>query len=336
MQQKSLFSASDLKKELFLSPKAQDFIQKSRNILKNIFLKKDKRPLFIIGPCSIHDYDEAIKYGKLFQKLSKKVERNIFLVMRSFVMKPRTTKSWEGYLYDPNLDGSYDIKKGIKNTRKLLLDLTNLQIPLATEFLDPFATHYIQDLISYGIIGARTSASQTHRQLASGLQFLIGIKNSIDGNVDIALDSVSYSKNPCNFISLNEHGKACITKTLGNEFTHIVLRGSSSKPNFDEKSILAVIKTMRDKKINSPIMIDCSHANSPQKPFGQIQAFKAVIKHLLNKPNIMGLLLESNLYTGSQPFKSPFKEGVSITDPCIDFKTTEELILSANQSLSSR
>lgn len=327
-------------KELFpLAPKTAAFIEESRAISRNIVRGIDRRKALVIGPCSIHERTSAIEYARRFKELSHAVSRTCHMVMRVYVEKPRTSMGWKGLLYDPHLDGSYDIKTGVLWARELLLLLSEMQIPCATEFVDPLAALYFDDLITWGFVGARTSASQPHRQFASHLNMPIGFKNSTDGNLDSAIHGALSAKEAHISMHIDPHGKLCAIHSEGNPYSHIVLRGAYATTNYDDASVKLAMEKLKKVQLSERLMIDCSHGNC-QKVFDKQQdVFRSVLEQMeRGNDRIFGMMLESHLESGSQPLTedlSQLKYAVSITDPCLDWKTTEELIYSADLALSS-
>lgn len=334
-----LKSPEEVKKIIQIIPKEEYFVFKSREVIENILDGKDKRLLFIVGPCSIHNIDEAVEYGRKLKTLSKKVERKILIVMRVYFEKPRTTIGWKGLINDPELNNTFNINKGLIQARKLLLELNSIGVPCAYEILDTITPQYICDLISWGAIGARTTECQVHRQLVSGLSMPIGFKNGTNGDTNICFDAITSASYPHCFMGINEKGNASICQTKGNRYCHIVLRGGRNGPNFSSEHIRKINESMETKKINTKIMVDCSHGNSRKDYRNQQNVFENVINQYLEKEtqkgneknSIIGVMIESNLYEGKQniDFTSPEKleKGVSITDSCISFETTEKIIL---------
>ncbi len=297
-----------------------------------VFAGQDPRLCIIVGPCSLHDEEAILDYALRFKKLAAAVESSCFLVMRAFFEKPRTLSGWKGILYDPLINGSHDMATGLYLTRQILWQLAKLDIPLCTELLEPLALPYFSDLISWGIIGARTSASQLHRQLASSLEIPVGFKNGIDGNLQSAIQGIAASQHPHAMFNIDETGKICHLQTSGNSYGHLILRGSLESSNYDLCSLQAAASSMQKLDIEPKIIIDCSHGNARKRPEGQIQAFRSSLSYLKqDQYPIMGLMLESHLGWGRQEFRTAkdLRYGVSITDPCIDWATTEELILEA-------
>jgi 3-deoxy-7-phosphoheptulonate synthase len=329
----------EIRRHLPLHAKEQTFIAQSRKTVSDILSGKDPRMAVVAGPCSIHDIDAAIAYAEKFKALSKEVEKHCYLVMRAYVEKPRTVTGWKGLLYDPFLDGSNDMCTGIFWTRQLMMELAKMGVPAATEFLDPLAASYTEDLVSWGFIGARTSASQPHREIASLLPMPIGFKNGIEGNIDQAVHGIMSARSPHTFLHIDEEGKLHVAQSEGNEETHLVLRGSNLSPNYDAASVGLTLQKLRSHGIKSRILIDCSHGNC-QKEYGrQKDVFYSVLEQIeAGNTQIMGLMLESHLEEGNQFLPenpSSLKYAVSITDPCIDWEMTESLVLAAEAVLSS-
>lgn len=327
-------SPCEIKKLLPLSSTA--FIDQSHEAAKRIISGEDQRKALIIGPCSIHDKESALEYAKRFKELADEVSRSCFLVMRVYVEKPRTSTGWKGLLYDPHLDGSHDIKTGLLQTRELLLALAEMQIPTATEFVDPLAALYFEDLVTWGFIGARTCASQPHRQFASARTMPIGFKNSTDGNLENAVHGVLSAALAHTSMHIDEHGKLCAIQSEGNPFSHIVLRGASEFTNYDPESVLKALELLKQSRLRSRLMIDCSHGNCQKSFEKQGKAFLSILEQIeKGNDQIFGLMLESHLESGSQPLSKNLKYAVSITDPCVDWKTTQELVYSADSVFSS-
>ncbi len=296
------------------------FITNSREIIASIIKGEDRRKLLIVGPCSIHNVDEAYEYAKLLKTKVEDCKDKLFIVMRVYFEKPRTNVGWKGLINDPNLDGTHDITRGLHLSRELLIKIANLKIPVATEFLDTFTPQYIGDLISWGSIGARTVESQVHRQLASGLSIPIGFKNSTSGSISAALNSMKAAASPQTFYGINMDGNSCMIKTKGNDNTHIILRGSDNGPNY----YLENVKEIPD---NVKILIDCSHGNSNKNHEKQKLVVDYYIKNYINNFKFIGLMLESNIIAGKQSIDTkPLKCGISITDACICWDDTKKII----------
>lgn len=326
----------------------RDSLPSSREILSSISLfrqkaidivnRESKKIAVIIGPCSIHDPELTLEYAYRLKALSETME-NLFPVMRLFFEKPRTRSGWKGFVYDPLLDGSNDFALGLKSARELLLKISSLNIPCATELLDPLVVPYFEDLISWGIIGARTSASQPHRQLSSGLPFPVGFKNGVHGELDNAIFGILSSKDPHTHLSIDMDGRISAKKTKGNPFTHLVLRGYETGTNFDPASIAHALNSLKANGLFPKVMIDCSHGNSKKDHTLQPVVFRSVLKQICEGNDaIMGLMVESHLSEGKQPFTNDpahLRYGVSITDSCIGWEETESLLRGAEEALSS-
>lgn len=314
------------------------FINNSRTIINEIISGANKKKMIIVGPCSIHNYEECITYAS-FIKESIQEFPNIFIVIRLYFEKPRTIMGWKGYLYDPDLDNTNDISKGLIETRKLLIEITKMRIPIATEFLDTIIPQYIDDLISFGCIGARTVESQLHRQLASGLSMAIGFKNRTDGNKEIAINAMLASKESHSFLGVNINGRASIVNTNGNKNTCIVLRGDCvNGSNFDCENIAITQKFLDSKNLNKGIVIDVSHDNTLEngkKDYKkQIDNIELLLNTWKEHSNICGIMIESNLNEGKQSVNDkPLKYGVSITDGCIDKNSTYNVLNMINKNI---
>lgn len=331
-------SPKELREELPINEGISAFIDNARITVKNILDGLDPRMLLIVGPCSIHNVEEALEYALKLKELRNKVQEKFYIVMRAYFEKPRTSIGWKGLLLDPELDGSYDIVKGMHLTRQLLLNIAELGIPSAAEFLSPTSSYYYGDLITWGCIGARTSESQPHREIASGLSMPIAFKNNTDGNPHVAVNGALSASLPHTFIGMNENGTTSVKTTQGNPYSHIVLRGGSGGTNYDPASISIALNALETRGQKRRLIIDCSHDNAEKHHQKQIAVFKSVIHQVVEgNDNIYGLVLESNLNEGSQqlkPHPSKLAYGISITDPCLSWEATEELILWGHQSLS--
>jgi len=325
---KQIISPDNLLLKYAPSESDNQFISKSRNDISNILNGSDKRLLVIVGPCSIHSYDLAIEYAK---KLKEQINSNpnLYIVMRVYFEKPRSRVGWKGFIYDPDLDDSFNINKGLELARKLLLELTQMQIPIGCEFLDTITPQYLSDLVSWGAIGARTSESQIHRQLASGLSMPIGFKNLTSGDYEKAIDGILSAMYPHNFIGIDEFGKVSHIITKGNKDSHLILRGGD-EPNYNEEDLEKISKKLVSEKLNTGLIVDCSHGNS-QKEYNRQILVALYLKRLihLGKFPIRGIMLESNINKGNQKILKNINEmkyGISVTDACIDFETTVELL----------
>lgn len=326
----SLPSYKEIKTRFPLLSSQGSFVKESRQIVRAILNGTDPRLLLIVGPCSIHDSISAKEFAAQLGILAQTVASQFFLIMRVYCEKPRTASGWKGYLYDPLLDGSHDMQLGIQWTRQLLLELATMQIPTATEFLDPLTTFYYEDLITWGSIGARTASSQTHRQLASGLSLPIGFKNGIAGNISAAIHGTLAASQPHTYMHLCENGRPIIFRTRGNPDAHIVLRGGESGPNYDPLSVSDALTRLEHLKLPSRLLVDCSHHNSGKNHERQPGVFQSVIHQIVEgNTNIRGLMLESHLFGGSQKLTtniSQLQYGISITDACLDWRSTSHLI----------
>jgi 3-deoxy-7-phosphoheptulonate synthase len=326
-----------LKEKLPLNDEQQKFVINSQETIQNILSGKDPRFLVILGPCSIHDTKSAKEYADRLHELSNKVSSKIFLIMRVHVEKPRTTLGWKGLLHDPFLDGSNDIASGLETARQLFLDLLDKQVPLAMEFLEVMGANYLSELIAWGSIGARTSASQPHRQLASLLSMPIGFKNSTDGDILTAAQGAFSAQFPHSFMGINEQGFVSNIHSYGNLFTHIVLRGGGGKANYDKESIAKAIEITKKTGIKKQLIIDCSHDNSYRDYRKQKEVFQEVLQQKLEGNDaIVGAMLESHLFSGNQSYSQNLKYAVSLTDPCIDWHETEKIILDAYNKLETQ
>ncbi|TYL47941.1 3-deoxy-7-phosphoheptulonate synthase [Marinomonas sp. IMCC 4694] len=333
----SLVTPSQLKKELPVSEQVSRHVAESREVIKNIMEGKDHRLAIVIGPCSIHDTKAALDYAKRLKTLAEKVDDTLYIIMRAYFEKPRTTVGWKGLINDPNLDGTFDINKGIRVGRKLLIDLAELSLPLATEALDPISPQYIQDLISWSAIGARTTESQTHREMASGLSGPVGFKNGTDGGLTVAVNAMQSVSHPHSFLGINENGEVSIVNTKGNGYGHLVLRGGNGLPNYDAANIALSETALTAANLQHNIMVDCSHENSNKKPERQVVVAQDTTQQILDgNQSIMGLMIESNIGWGNQKMPanlSDLEYGVSITDACIDWETTEKSLLEMADAL---
>ena len=307
----------------------RDLVEHTRREIQDIIKGKSKRKLFIVGPCSIHNPDEALEYGKQLKKISEIVKDKILIVMRVYFEKPRTTVGWKGLINDPDLNNTFNVNKGLMMARKLLLDLNVLGLPCGYEVLDTITPQYISDLISWGAIGARTTESQVHRQMVSGLSMPVGFKNGTDGNKVIARDAILSAGFPHCFMGINNTGDPSICTTRGNDFCHVILRGSKISRNYSYEHLVEMTMLLREKNIYPAIMIDCSHGNSQKNYKNQSKVLNSVLKSTTQFNNIIGVMIESNINEGKQILceKKDLKKGVSITDSCIGLNETRELIL---------
>jgi len=331
-----LMEPNMLKQELAISPAAHATVLSGRDAIEKILNKEDKRLLVIVGPCSIHDEKAAYEYAEKLKKLRDEVSEALLVVMRVYFEKPRTSVGWKGLINDPQLDGTCDITDGVRKARRILLQINEIGVPAATEFLETITPQYVADLVSWSCIGARTTESQTHREMASGLSMSVGFKNGTDGKLSAAVNAIVAAKTPQSFLGIDQNGHTCVVKTGGNPWAHIVLRGGS-QPNYDQISIEQARLKLIGKNLLENIMVDCSHGNSMKKYQGQAIVWRNVIdQYIAGNDSLIGLMLESNLFEGNQKFSgdlSSLKYGVSITDECISWETTENLLLSAAEKL---
>ncbi|MBK1876886.1 3-deoxy-7-phosphoheptulonate synthase [Pelagicoccus mobilis] len=317
-----------------------EFITRSRDEIHEIIFGGDKRLLVVIGPCSIHDTEAGLEYAKRLAALSEKVKDRICLVMRVYFEKPRTSLGWKGLIMDPDLDGSENLNKGLGVAREFLRQVIDLGLPTSTELLDPITPQYIADLVSWSAIGARTTESQTHRQMASGLSMPVGFKNGMDGTVGVAVNAIKAASGTQTFLGINRDGQASAVTTSGNPNCHVVLRGGSGGPNYDADSVAKCEADLTKAGLVPAIMVDCSHGNSNKDHNRQPIVWDEIMDQIAaGNDSIIGVMVESNLGAGNQKFPAPkedLKYGVSITDACIDWETTEASVLSAYEKLAAR
>ncbi len=320
-------------------PQSQ-FILQARQEIHRIIFGDDKRLLLIVGPCSIHDTEAGLEYGQRLAKLAEEVSDRIMLVMRVYFEKPRTSIGWKGLIMDPHLNNSGDIETGLRTARAFLRDIVDFGLPTATELLDPITPQYTADLICWSAIGARTTESQTHRQMASGLSMPLGFKNGTDGNLHTAINAIRAASHSQTFLGINQDGQASVVTTQGNPNCHMVLRGGTDGPNFTASDIQKVENDLKGAELPWAIMVDCSHENSGKIPEKQPEVLTEILSQISSgNTSIIGAMLESNLNAGSQKFPAPLNKlqyGVSITDGCINWETTETLIRNTHCSLASR
>lgn len=333
----SLPSPRELEEMFPLSEKVKEEIEISRNIVKDIISGKDKRLLAVVGPCSISDRDSAIDYAERLKKLSEKVKDVFYIVMRTYFEKPRTNIGWRGFITDPDMDNSGNIKKGLIESRKLLINITSLSLPVGFECLDTIIPQYTDDFPSWASVGARTSESQLHRSLSSGLSIAVGFKNSTSGDTDAAINAILSSRSPSSFIGINRDGKIEEYRTKGNKDTHLILRGGSNGPNYYDDDIEEAGNKMIKKGINPSIIVDCSHQNSGKDYKKQKRVLHSVIEQVrYSSQFIKGFMLESNINEGRQDITENIKNlkyGVSVTDGCLGWSESEEIILKSAEEL---
>lgn len=326
----TLITPEQIKQKIPLSEKAQRTVSDGRQVVRDILTGKDHRLFIVIGPCSIHDIKAAHEYADRLKALADEVSDTLVLIMRVYFEKPRTTVGWKGLINDPYLDDSFKIEEGLHIGRQLLLDLAEKGLPTATEALDPISPQYLQDLISWSAIGARTTESQTHREMASGLSSAVGFKNGTDGSLTVAVNALESVSSPHRFLGINQQGGVSIVTTKGNNYGHVVLRGGNGKPNYDSVSVALCEQELKSAKIKPNIMIDCSHANSNKDPALQPLVLENITNQIVDgNQSISSLMVESHLGWGNQSIPgdlNDLKYGVSVTDACIDWATTEKSI----------
>ncbi|MBJ7224011.1 MULTISPECIES: 3-deoxy-7-phosphoheptulonate synthase [unclassified Brenneria] len=334
-----LITPDELKTKFPLSDNEQQAIADARQTIANIIHGRDPRLLIVCGPCSIHDTDAALEYGRRLQSLSAELGDRLYIVMRVYFEKPRTTVGWKGLINDPHMDGSCDVEAGLHIARELLLKLVNMGLPLATEALDPNNPQYLGDLFSWSAIGARTTESQTHREMASGLSMPVGFKNGTDGSLGTAINAMRAAAMPHRFMGINQSGQVCLLHTQGNADGHVILRGGK-KPNYSAQDVAECEKQMQDAGLKPSLMIDCSHGNSNKDYRRQPLVVESAIEQIkAGNRSIIGLMLESHLNEGSQSSEQPrsaMRYGVSVTDACISWESTEALLRSVHQELDAR
>ena len=320
-----------------MSEAVKSTVADSRQVIWDILDRKDHRLFVVVGPCSIHDPDAALDYARRLKALADELDDTLYIVMRVYFEKPRTTVGWKGLINDPHLDDSFKIEEGLHIGRKLLLDILELGLPTSTEALDPISPQYLQDLISWSAIGARTTESQTHREMASGLSSAVGFKNGTDGGLTVATNALNSVSKPHRFLGINRHGQVSVFTTKGNAHGHIVLRGGSGGPNYDSVHIRLCEEALEKAGLAKNIMVDCSHANSNKQPELQPLVVENVGNQVLEGNNsILGLMIESNIHAGNQSIPDnldDLKYGVSVTDGCIDWETTEASLRKLRESV---
>jgi 3-deoxy-7-phosphoheptulonate synthase len=325
-----LLTPSALKAELPASEPCTATVVASRRAVSRILQQEDRRLLVVVGPCSIHDVAGALGYAERLNRLRTELAGQLEIVMRVYFEKPRTTIGWKGLINDPHLDGTYDIETGLKKARRLLLEITGMGMPAATEFLDPIIPQYIDDLVSWAAIGARTTESQTHREMASGLSMPVGYKNGTDGSLQIALDAMISARTPHSFLGIDQDGITSIIRTTGNPVGHVVLRGGRSRTNYDAESLKEAQGKLAQCGLPAVLMVDCSHANSGKQHARQEEVWHSVIEQrATGSMALIGAMIESYLEEGNQAFPVPparLRYGVSITDACIGWEVTERML----------
>jgi len=333
-----LITPAELEAELPLSAVAAETVNTGRETVRNILDRKDHRLIVVVGPCSIHDPKAAIDYAKRLRALADSVKDSLYIVMRMYFEKPRTTTGWKGLINDPHMNDSFKIEEGLHVGRQLLLDIAELGLPTATEALDPISPQYLQDLISWSAVGARTTESQTHREMASGLSSAVGFKNGTDGSLTVAINALKSVSSPHRFLGINSHGSVSVITTRGNPHAHVVLRGGNGKPNYDSVSVAMCEQELAAAGVSGSIMIDCSHANSNKKHDLQPLVLDNVANQILEgNKSIIGVMVESNIGPGNQSIPDNLADllyGVSVTDACVDWATTQHMLTSAANKLA--
>lgn len=328
--QTPLITPRELKAELPLTDTARETVARGRQVIRDILDRKDPRLFLVLGPCSVHDVEAAMDYARRLRELADRVRDTLVLVLRVYFEKPRTTVGWKGLINDPYMNDTFDIEHGLKLARRLLLDVAELGLPAATEALDPITPQYLQDLISWSAIGARTTESQTHREMSSGLSSPVGFKNGTDGSLEVAVNAMLSVRHPHHFLGIDADGRVALTKTRGNRYGHVVLRGGGGKPNYDSVSVALAEAELAKAGVSTNIMVDCSHANSNKEPALQPLVMDNVTNQILDgNKSIVGLMIESNIKYGNQKIPkdlSQLEYGVSVTDGCIGWETTEEAV----------
>ena len=335
-----LLTPRALKAQFPASERANETVVSSREKVTRILEQKDPRLLVVAGPCSIHEVEGALEYGGRLLRLRQELAGQMEIVMRVYFEKPRTTIGWKGLINDPHLDGSYDIETGLKKARRLLLELAEMGLPAATEFLDPIIPQYTADLITWAAVGARTTESQTHREMASGLSMPVGFKNGTDGSLQIALDAMQSARAPHSFLGIDQDGITSIVRTTGNRVGHIVLRGGRGQANYDAQSIRECERRLTEAGLPAVLMVDCSHANSGKQHARQEEVWHSVIEQrAAGTCSLIGIMIESNLCEGNQPIpKNPgeLRYGVSITDACLGWEATDRMFRWGVEQLDRR
>ncbi len=333
-----LVSPRDLKTELAATEKHYDGVDAARASIKRILKGEDHRLIVVVGPCSIHNRESGLEYARRLKTLSDQVADRMLLVMRVYFEKPRTTVGWKGLINDPHLNDTFDIGLGLRRAREILLEIADLGLPAATEMLEPITPQYIADLVSLASIGARTTESPTHRQMASGLSMPVGYKNGTDGDLDVAINAMKAARAEHSFLGIDADGKTCIVQTTGNPDGHLILRGGRSGPNYSTEHLQDATERLAEAKLPSRFMVDCSHANSDKDYRKQGDVWRNVLaQRLAGNDTVIGMMLESNLFAGNQKLDDPAKleYGISITDGCIGWEETADIITAAHKELAT-
>ena len=334
---RGVISAEVLIEEIPVLDESYGVISESRKEIANIIHGKDDRVVVIVGPCSIHDTKAALEYATRLKKEMAKYKENIFVIMRVYFEKPRTTIGWKGLINDPDMNNSYDINKGLRLARKLLSDITAMGIPCATEFLDVVTPQYYSELISWGAIGARTVESQVHRELASGLSCPVGFKNATNGDIQVAVDAVKSAIYPHQFLGFTKAGTTAIYETMGNKDGHVILRGGATGPNFTKEFVDDCIARLKKSDVDTKVMIDCSHGNSHKDHKNQQSVLSDICGQIASSKDVFGIMIESNLVAGNQDInKKPLEYGKSVTDKCVDFDETIVMLEMISKAVQKR
>ncbi|WP_394129729.1 3-deoxy-7-phosphoheptulonate synthase [Shewanella maritima] len=331
-----LSTPAQLKQERPLSAHAQQYILDARQTVSDIVHKRDNRVLVVAGPCSIHDIDAAKEYALKLKRLHDELQDDLYILMRVYFEKPRTTVGWKGLINDPDMNGSFNVEKGLRMARELMIWLAELELPVATEALDPISPQYISELVTWSAIGARTTESQTHREMASGLSMPVGFKNGTDGKLDVAMNALKSAASSHRFMGINQEGQVCLLQTDGNPDGHVILRGGKA-PNYDADSVRQCEQQLHAAKLNARLVIDCSHGNSAKDHSRQKQVSQDVFDQISQgNKSIIGIMLESHLNEGNQSSDNPdaLEYGVSVTDACIDWATTEKILVGGAKQLA--
>lgn len=334
---KPLLTPDELRRAIPITPETLETVEKGRRDVHKTIFNEDERLLVVVGPCSIHDKDGALAYAKRLAKIKKEVESSMVIVMRVYFEKPRTSTGWKGFIVDPQLDGSSDMMTGLIEARKVLMQINEMGLPCATEFLEPITPPYISELISWAAIGARTTESQVHREMASGLSMPVGFKNATSGDITVAFNAMKSASSPHTFLGINGKGEVSVIKTTGNHDVHLILRGGSGGTNFSVDHLRLVGDRVHEYAGNRLIMVDCSHANSQGNYKQQREVFDHCLAFFVARGNgFLGMMLESNLFEGKQPLSNDLQYGVSITDACIGWEETESILLETHQILLNK
>lgn len=325
-----LEAPAELKRELPASERAIRTVAEGRETVCRILHREDRRLLAVVGPCSIHDPAAALEYARRLDALRRELSKQLYVMMRVYFEKPRTTVGWKGLISDPYLDGSENMKAGLRLARGLLLEINEMGLPAGTELLDPITPQYIADLVSWASIGARTTESQTHREMASGLSMPVGFKNNTEGNLQVAVNAMSSARHPHSFLGIDQDGRTCLVRTAGNPYGHLVLRGADDRPNYHPEDLEQAGALLRSAGLEEVVLVDCSHGNSGKQCARQERVWQDVVRQRVSGSDfIIGMMCESNLEEGSQKTsadRSSLRYGVSITDQCVNWETTERML----------